>query len=191
MPTSYPTAIDTFPANGTNLGSAPTHANMHTNIQDAVRAVQNELGTNPSLGYATVAAAMTDLTRLGVKARAVQTNTQTGIGNTYVDLTGLSVSFNAVDGRLYKITGYGRVAQYTNPGRVTIIITDGANNQIASFQETLTVDQVAQGVAMTLVSPSAGFVTYKLRMLTTAGTCDFVALPTSPAFLLVEDIGSA
>lgn len=55
MGTDYPGALDTFtnpaPTDGMNL---PSHAEQHANANDAIAAIQAELGTNPSGSYDTV-----------------------------------------------------------------------------------------------------------------------------------------
>lgn len=55
MPSNYPSALDTFDtvSNGTALED--THPAAHNAVQEAVVAIQTELGTNPSAGSATVA----------------------------------------------------------------------------------------------------------------------------------------
>jgi hypothetical protein len=55
MTTSYPGGFDAFAAPGTNLSSTPNHDDMHIDVQDAVEAIQAELGLNPSGTFSTVA----------------------------------------------------------------------------------------------------------------------------------------
>lgn len=63
MATNYPTSLDTtteLPASGgvgAQLDDFP-HSTLHGNINDAVRAIETELGTNPSGAVATVKARM-------------------------------------------------------------------------------------------------------------------------------------
>ena len=69
MGTNYPGAVDslTNPAAGDALNS-PSHAAQHANANDAIEAVQTELGANPSGSEATVVARLDkieDGTRLG------------------------------------------------------------------------------------------------------------------------------
>ena len=52
MATSYPTDYDTF---GVAVAGAAGHTTDHTNLGDAVEAIQAELGINPSGNSATVA----------------------------------------------------------------------------------------------------------------------------------------
>lgn len=56
MTTSYPGAYDAFAAPGANLSDTPNHDDMHIDVQDAVEAIEAELGLNPSGSAATVAA---------------------------------------------------------------------------------------------------------------------------------------
>ena len=57
MPTSYPGALDAFvnPTAADTL-SNPPHDGQHTNINDAVEAIEAELGVNPRGAFATVRA---------------------------------------------------------------------------------------------------------------------------------------
>jgi len=59
MVTNYPTSLDTFvnPASTDTLDSATVpHAAQHDNINDAVLAIETELGTAPKGTFATVKA---------------------------------------------------------------------------------------------------------------------------------------
>jgi hypothetical protein len=59
MTSSYPGSLDNLATNKTN--STPTiddHADHHNDLADAVNKIEAELGTNPSGGAATVAAAL-------------------------------------------------------------------------------------------------------------------------------------
>lgn len=47
MASSYPGALDSFSAPGASLAGPPTHENLHLDVNDAVVAIQTELGTNP------------------------------------------------------------------------------------------------------------------------------------------------
>lgn len=52
MATSYPGALDVFPV---YVAGGPNHAGVHTDVGDAIEAIQAELGVNPSGNSATVA----------------------------------------------------------------------------------------------------------------------------------------
>ena len=57
MTTTYPGTLDTFtnPASTDTLASVP-HAAQHDNANDAIKAIETTLGTNPQGGSATVSA---------------------------------------------------------------------------------------------------------------------------------------
>ena len=62
MATNYPTTLDTFvnPTSTDTLDSATVpHAGQHDNINDAVLAIETELGTLPKGSFATVKARLT------------------------------------------------------------------------------------------------------------------------------------
>lgn len=56
MTTNYPTGLDSFAAPGGTLAGPPDHEDMHTDVQDAVEAIQAELGLSPSGSSSTVTA---------------------------------------------------------------------------------------------------------------------------------------
>ena len=62
MATNYPTSIDAFtnPA-GTATLASPDHAGQHTDINDAVEAIETELGTLPKGSKASVKARLDDV----------------------------------------------------------------------------------------------------------------------------------
>jgi hypothetical protein len=60
MPTSYPGALDTLTnPTGSDQLSSPSHASQHANANDAIEAIEAELGTTPSASFSTVAARLT------------------------------------------------------------------------------------------------------------------------------------
>ena len=73
MTTGYPAAIDNFtdPTAGDNLNSAGViHATLHTNVNDAVNAIETELGTNPKGAAASVKARL-DAIDVALAARSL------------------------------------------------------------------------------------------------------------------------
>ncbi len=79
MTTSYPGGFDAFAAPGTNLSSTPNHDDMHIDVQDAVEAIQAELGLNPRGSSASVAARLAALGTV-VSFTPVWTNLTVGNG---------------------------------------------------------------------------------------------------------------
>ena len=69
MATSYPSGLDAFtnPTSTDTLDSVTVpHATQHININDAIEAVQAELGLLPKGAYATVRARLDNVTSLGL-----------------------------------------------------------------------------------------------------------------------------
>lgn len=89
MPTNYPAGPDDFPAiAGSDLLNSPTkpHAALHSNMGDAIEAIQAELGNNPSDG---VTSYLTVKARLAAMDTAISTHTHSGnVSITTVDSKG-------------------------------------------------------------------------------------------------------
>jgi hypothetical protein len=108
-----------------------------------------------------------------------------------------TASFTAVTGRLYKITYF----EPTNQG------STGAGNQLTDFQikNGATVLTIGAGAAMTTtklfssvtvmyvgaLTAGATVITSTASATSTTGTPQLQRAATSPAFLIVEDIGAA
>jgi len=145
-------------------------------------------------GEVLTAANINDLTS-GRVAYVAVTADQTGITTATVDLTSLTATFTAIASRYYRVTGsYGQLtgtAGATN--RFNLIVANGSNTQLAlSIGPVIAAGGVGMGNTVTyVVAPGAGSVTYKLRAITDTGTMTMNASASSPAFILVEDIGSS
>lgn len=83
MATGYPAAIDNFqdPTAGDNLNTAGViHATLHTNVNDAVNAIETELGTNPKGAAASVKARLDAIdTALTARSLAADEGAANGI----------------------------------------------------------------------------------------------------------------
>lgn len=86
MATNYPGSLDslTNPAAGDALTS-PSHAGQHANANDAIEAIETELGTNPSGTFSTVALAV-GLLRSG--AGSPENVVTAGVGTLYLRTDG-------------------------------------------------------------------------------------------------------
>lgn len=143
----------------------------------------------------------TDMNALpgGVKGYAKATAEQTSI-TTETDLTSLTVTWTATSARLYRISFHCVMINtdtFAATETITVKVTDGSN--VMSFEA------IAAGVEgesgdtggqITLVGVGyetglSGSVTRKLRAVTTTSNAELRASATSPAFILVEDIGLA
>jgi hypothetical protein len=108
-----------------------------------------------------------------------------------VDVTGLSVTFTAEAGRRYKISlFYTSVNSGTNSNQ--IFIAKGATALAETF--TPNIASTVGGQTFAVDSPTAGSVTYKAQVCTSAGTATIFGVSTRASIatrLLVEDIGLA
>lgn len=127
----------------------------------------------------------------GCKGRAVVTASQSGI-TAVTDLTGATVTFTALAGRRYKITGEVLLFSNTAATNMTLAIRKGSATQIQSRPTGL----IAAGDLVTATAtvddvPGAGSVTYKLSVSRQAGTGTISTSidSTRPDLIIVEDIG--
>lgn len=130
---------------------------------------------------------------LGHIATTSKTTQQSGI-TTVTDITSFSVTFTAVAGRRYRIT--------VNALAFSSVTGDVAQLQLTSNDgaTVLQLAQVALGtsnmgvscVILAYITPSAGSVTYKVRLLRNAGTgtLTFDCGAVYPARIVVEDVGT-
>ena len=109
---------------------------------------------------------------------------------TEADISGLSVTWNAISGRYYKITCTGRGMTSTALGNMRASITDSSNNHVAESDVRVdAVSNIGGTVALQYTIPGtvSGSVTYKVRaaVLTGGGTGTYAAISE----ITVEDIG--
>lgn len=175
MPTTYPGATDAFtnPA-GSDPTTSPDHAEQHTNANDAIEALET-YAPRGVLGYAQVVASQGSFT------------------STELDITGLSVAVTVAAGRRIRITAMVEFFADTVSHRAGVYIKEGAT-YLHRGDVHLPIAN-GGGVLMTSVvlTPSAGAHTYKLsgQRTTGGGTVTMFAAAERPAYILVEDIGSA
>lgn len=125
------------------------------------------------------------------------TANQLSVGTAATDWTGLAVTVVTQAARRYRITiqvGLNNGAGATNNGAA--YVREGATTLGASFSAFLAANatngDTAFGSASYVVTPSAGIHTYKVSGNFGSGAANkFVAAATTPAFILVEDIGPA
>lgn len=123
----------------------------------------------------------------GYTGLASATSSQLGV-TTIVDLTSLTLTFTAPGGRRYLISGIVRCDQASTAGRVAVYIST-STSVIQKEEMNLQVGERATFTPWTVITPSAGSVTYKLRLSTSAGTVDALADVAYPNQLLIMDIG--
>lgn len=105
-----------------------------------------------------------------------------------VDLTSLTVTFTAVTGRRYKVSGYVQANQGGSAANVIVYIMEGATQLqlaeegiAATGYHTFTPQRIITGL-------SAGSHTFKLQMFASA-SCSALAAATNPNWIMVEDVG--
>jgi microcystin-dependent protein len=118
-------------------------------------------------------------------AYAQTTTSQTGI--TTADLTGLSVTVTVPEGRRIRITGYSPQFSRT-AGTVSYVNFEIWQDGVQAGLRTISINNnYGGGFVSTVLTPSAGIHTYKLRA-GTDGTVSLVPTANYPAYILVEDI---
>ena len=117
---------------------------------------------------------------------------QTSI-STMADITSLTVTFTAITGRLYLITGKIDFLSSVADGVWGFYVTNSANTQQNQATGIILSTNSHTGIVHAVVQPTSGSVTYKLRMERVSGTGTYTmqASSTRPAFILVQDLGVA
>jgi len=125
----------------------------------------------------------------GIVASASTTSATALTTGVTADITGLSVTWTAVGNRRLRITV--QCAAYATPiNNAAIILADGAGTQLEiSHPSTRSGGAVGGGCLSYIEAPASGSVTRKVRMVVVGTTPTGGGATTSPAFILVEDIG--
>jgi hypothetical protein len=125
-----------------------------------------------------------------IAADAVATANQATI-TTITDLTSCTITFTAIGNRRYKITGEVTLQTTVASDVGALVISDGSNTQVQKRGAFLSTAAGASIPATIVVTPAAGSVTYKLRVLRDAGsgTLTAVATASQPNLIRIEDIG--
>lgn len=115
---------------------------------------------------------------------------------TVTDLTGLTVTFTAIAGRLYRTTFIGEVNGTVAGDLLAVYITNGANTVLQ--RGVITVPALSSGVGYSQITlqhywTGSGSTTHKVRLERNAGTgnANLYAGTDGPAVIVVEDIGVA
>ena len=163
MATNYPGSLDNFtnPTSASPINS-PSHADQHSNANDAIEAIEGELGTNPKGAKSTVKARLDDVdTAIATKA-PIASPTFTG--------TVTIPSGSAITGVPYLDTANtftGGVQQITTATAATVgLIVKATASQTASLMEW----QNSAGNNLAYISTIGSFVTGATVRGTTGGT---------------------
>ncbi len=110
---------------------------------------------------------------------------------TLVDLTSLTITFTAAANRRYRIKGKIELSSTVGDGAFQLFITDSTPTTYTRATGPIASTAGFTVFAETVESFAAGTITIKLRLERTSGTGTYTmgASATSPAFILIEDIG--
>lgn len=122
---------------------------------------------------------------------ASRTSTQSGIGTSATDLTGLTVTVEVADSRIIKISGYIQANPVAEATVTCTIVEDGTTIGRIGKGSPVNAVQISLSGFTISASPTAGSHTYKLQGLSNTSTWDMEATSTAPAWILVEDLGPA
>jgi hypothetical protein len=128
----------------------------------------------------------------GVMGTAVRTAGDLTATTTTQDLTGMSITFTAVAGRLYRASWGGNARKETAAGWTQISFTDSANVRYGfAIANTLGGQFVNLSGVAVISGLTAGSKTFKLRGVAENNTSTIFAIATEPLQLIIEDIGAA
>lgn len=195
MASNFPAALDTtatLPAAGgvgANLSTFP-HSALHGNVDDAVIAIETELGTAPSGSFSTVKARFDGLPALlGEVAYAQTIANSLNYSSTITDVTGIATSWTAVSTVKYKTTIF-LPSLVAAAGLVELQLTDSGN--VAKQKVFHEASGAVEDFGLILVCRETGLsgsITRKARMRNTTGDLDLFGDATFPSFILVEAMG--
>jgi hypothetical protein len=177
MASSFPGAIDSFtdPLSGSPLNS-PSHSAQHADLNDAVEKIETYALNLPR----------------GVVGKTSRVAGNLTVGPAVADLTGMTVTFTAVAGRAYRATWSGGIQKISTSGWSQITFADSANATYAiAIAYTVAGSYANLSGSALITGLTAGSKTFKLRLQCEANTVIYLAEPTGPAFLIIEDIGLA
>jgi hypothetical protein len=129
----------------------------------------------------------------GRVAAPISITTNQGSITGQVDITGATITFTAIAGRLYKACWGGLFNSTVSTDTFNFLLTDGSNN---IQQQAITCPATTADVSFIgfhVFTPGAGSITRKLRVQrqSGSGTGTIVAGATFPTIFWIEDIGLA
>ena len=191
MPTSYPGALDalTNPAAGDALTS-PSHSAQHTNINDAMEAVQAELGINPSGAFATVLARLTTAEQ-GVSLGGGTTIATTA--TTFVDVTSATVTMTTGARRcLVTVVAVGYNTNSSTDVYLDLAVDGtriGGTDGLTGFTQITGGADIHDLCFSTITDPlTAASHTFKLQFRVTGGTGHIYNSPAKPLRFVVKEL---
>jgi hypothetical protein len=158
-----------MPANTSFTAGQVLTAQQMTNLPWGV--VQTTAGGTSSRGIASLTTGTTNLAATGI-----------------VDVTGASMTFTGVAGRLYKVTITGAAASTSSAGLCQFIVADGSNNVLMRQREEFSANGYGT-VTVSLIFTLTGSGTIKLRMDSEVATTTVFGAVPDQGTMVIEDIG--
>jgi hypothetical protein len=127
----------------------------------------------------------------GVVGYVTKATTQTNI-TTETDITGLSITWTATAGRVYKFTGHINLSCAAG-GDYTLYLNDGSSNILEAAEKTAASDRETTSFEVYVSGITAGSKTYKLRLTASNDTTVFGASTRASiaSQFFIEDMGAA
>jgi hypothetical protein len=130
-------------------------------------------------------------TAWGQVGNIIRTAGNFSVSTTQSDVTGVTTTFTAVSGRLYKATWGCYSLKDGNAGWVQVVCTNSSNTVLGSSIAYIPASNYGGLSGMCLISGISGSYTVKLRAGNVTGTATLYADSGSPLSFVVEDIGPA
>lgn len=124
---------------------------------------------------------------LGIVGRAEKITNQASIG-AVTDITGLSVTWTAVAGRVYRTTASIRIDPDATDAFVDLYIRNAAGTNLGLVSQWVLGGKVLAATWSAVIAPAAGLQTHKVSAGKSGGTMQQTGT-VAPCFILVEDIG--
>ncbi len=158
-----------MPANTSFTAGQILTAQQMTNMPWGV--VQTTAGGTSSRGVVSLTTGTTNLAATGI-----------------VDVTGASMTFTGVAGRLYKVTITGAAASTSSAGLCQFIVADGSNNVLMRQREEFASNGYGS-VTLVYIFTLTGSGTIKMRMDSEVATTTVFGAVPDQGTMVIEDIG--
>jgi hypothetical protein len=187
MATTFPGALDNFTnPTGTDTLANPSHSQQHSDLNDAVEAIESEIGADVNSIFHGVARGWLGMAQVSSSTSGITTET---------DIPSASVTVNVPANRKLKIGIFARLVVVANPDQVILkVYEDSTLVWTAPFWVADAGTDGRTSAAFFVVrAPAAGSRTYKLAAERggTATSVEVTGSAAAPITVLVEDIGAA
>jgi hypothetical protein len=128
----------------------------------------------------------------GVMGTVYRTSGDFTANTSFADITGMSITFTAVAGRLYRASWGASARKETAAGYTQISLTNSSNTLYGySIGYTVTTNFVNLSGVVIISGLSAGSNTFKLRGISENNTSTIFGNSNAPLTFIIEDMGAA